>query len=597
MDIRIGTDGGTRTSSPSLVACSRTVLFTDVVDSTGRVCELGDRSWTDVLRTHHARFRDRLSLFGGREVDAAGTGFPGGVRRPHARGGVRVRVPRGRRRPPSRGPHGRPHGRVRARGRQARGRRGPRRRPPGEPGASRRGPRVLHRARRGRRERTEVRRPWFCTSCAASPGSAGCSPLCWDESGAFTAGAPGTAADGGGCHAPQAPGTAREHGRRGMMGSRVRDRPGPRAYLSGAAELERVAPARAVGRVLERLEPSGLAPRQEHRQPRGAPAPATGPPGPDPPPDHRHGEAAPDFERLAPLGGLGRHELPVPDEPDRDVEQERLARRLPRPPERPPLLPSREVSTSQHSSFPRLTLPDPTPGWGLGESATCRSSSWTTRRRARFCSSRSSSRASNENAHTLNRTAPAPTRRTHSAVSRARLIDLRERLAMGRRSIDQLHRPCAHHPAHLEPVREHGLRVRPTRISTAVRATERRPPRRGPPRSRGGRPWHTRHTGTARRVAPATPGHRDRTSRARDRAIRQRSARRTTAQVLLTAANAGLRAATSAADLEQVVRTWIVLFGRIACSFAHAANPNARRVGRGIGRDVARAGSAGAFDR
>jgi len=52
-----------------------TVLFTDVVDSTGRVCELGDRSWTEVLRSHHARFRDRLSLFGGREVDAAGDGF------------------------------------------------------------------------------------------------------------------------------------------------------------------------------------------------------------------------------------------------------------------------------------------------------------------------------------------------------------------------------------------------------------------------------------------------------------------------------------------------------------------------------------------
>jgi class 3 adenylate cyclase len=51
-----------------------TLLFTDVVDSTGRVCELGDRSWTDVLRTHHARFRER---FGGREVDAAGDGFLG----------------------------------------------------------------------------------------------------------------------------------------------------------------------------------------------------------------------------------------------------------------------------------------------------------------------------------------------------------------------------------------------------------------------------------------------------------------------------------------------------------------------------------------
>jgi class 3 adenylate cyclase len=52
-----------------------TLLFTDVVDSTGRVCELGDRTWAGVLRTHHSRFRDRLGRFGGREVDAAGDGF------------------------------------------------------------------------------------------------------------------------------------------------------------------------------------------------------------------------------------------------------------------------------------------------------------------------------------------------------------------------------------------------------------------------------------------------------------------------------------------------------------------------------------------
>lgn len=52
-----------------------TVLFTDVVDSTGRVCELGDRTWAELLRTHQARFRDRLRPFGGREVDAAGDGF------------------------------------------------------------------------------------------------------------------------------------------------------------------------------------------------------------------------------------------------------------------------------------------------------------------------------------------------------------------------------------------------------------------------------------------------------------------------------------------------------------------------------------------
>ena len=52
-----------------------TVLFTDVVDSTGRVLELGDRTWTELLRAHHTRFRERLGRFGGREVDAAGDGF------------------------------------------------------------------------------------------------------------------------------------------------------------------------------------------------------------------------------------------------------------------------------------------------------------------------------------------------------------------------------------------------------------------------------------------------------------------------------------------------------------------------------------------
>jgi class 3 adenylate cyclase len=52
-----------------------TVLFTDVVDSTGRLVELGDRAWTELLGDHHARFRSRLPVFRGREVDAAGDGF------------------------------------------------------------------------------------------------------------------------------------------------------------------------------------------------------------------------------------------------------------------------------------------------------------------------------------------------------------------------------------------------------------------------------------------------------------------------------------------------------------------------------------------
>ncbi len=52
-----------------------TVLFTDIVDSTKRAAELGDRRWRDLLDRHHAIVRRELSRFGGREVDTAGDGF------------------------------------------------------------------------------------------------------------------------------------------------------------------------------------------------------------------------------------------------------------------------------------------------------------------------------------------------------------------------------------------------------------------------------------------------------------------------------------------------------------------------------------------
>lgn len=52
-----------------------TVLFTDVVDSTGRLLEVGDRAWAELLGRHHDRFRGVLARFGGREVDSAGDGF------------------------------------------------------------------------------------------------------------------------------------------------------------------------------------------------------------------------------------------------------------------------------------------------------------------------------------------------------------------------------------------------------------------------------------------------------------------------------------------------------------------------------------------
>ena len=52
-----------------------TVLFTDIVDSTKRAVELGDRRWRQLLNTHDAAVRRELERFRGREVDTAGDGF------------------------------------------------------------------------------------------------------------------------------------------------------------------------------------------------------------------------------------------------------------------------------------------------------------------------------------------------------------------------------------------------------------------------------------------------------------------------------------------------------------------------------------------
>ncbi len=51
------------------------ILFTDIVNSTARAAELGDRAWRGLLRRHHALVRQRLALFEGREVSTAGDGF------------------------------------------------------------------------------------------------------------------------------------------------------------------------------------------------------------------------------------------------------------------------------------------------------------------------------------------------------------------------------------------------------------------------------------------------------------------------------------------------------------------------------------------
>ena len=52
-----------------------TVLFTDIVDSTRKQAEVGDRAWRELLHAHHAAVRAALSHWGGTEHDTAGDGF------------------------------------------------------------------------------------------------------------------------------------------------------------------------------------------------------------------------------------------------------------------------------------------------------------------------------------------------------------------------------------------------------------------------------------------------------------------------------------------------------------------------------------------
>jgi class 3 adenylate cyclase len=52
-----------------------TVLFTDIVDSTKRAAELGDRNWREVVERHHATVRTLLRRYRGAEIDTSGDGF------------------------------------------------------------------------------------------------------------------------------------------------------------------------------------------------------------------------------------------------------------------------------------------------------------------------------------------------------------------------------------------------------------------------------------------------------------------------------------------------------------------------------------------
>jgi len=65
--------GSRRAHEPDRVLA--TVLFTDIVGSTERAADLGDRRWHELVDEHHSRVRRELERSHGREIDTAGDGF------------------------------------------------------------------------------------------------------------------------------------------------------------------------------------------------------------------------------------------------------------------------------------------------------------------------------------------------------------------------------------------------------------------------------------------------------------------------------------------------------------------------------------------
>jgi class 3 adenylate cyclase len=65
---------GSRNASESERALA-TILFTDIVGSTEKAAELGDRGWRALLERHDATVRHQLALHRGREVKTMGDGF------------------------------------------------------------------------------------------------------------------------------------------------------------------------------------------------------------------------------------------------------------------------------------------------------------------------------------------------------------------------------------------------------------------------------------------------------------------------------------------------------------------------------------------
>ena len=62
-------------SEPDVDRVPATVMFTDIVESTRRAAELGDRQWRSLLDRHDNAVRQQLARFRGQEVKNLGDGF------------------------------------------------------------------------------------------------------------------------------------------------------------------------------------------------------------------------------------------------------------------------------------------------------------------------------------------------------------------------------------------------------------------------------------------------------------------------------------------------------------------------------------------
>ena len=80
--------------APEVDRVLTTVLFTDIVASTERAAELGDRRWRDILESHRLLVRRELARFRGREIETVGDGFFGASTGPPGRSAAPVPPPR-----------------------------------------------------------------------------------------------------------------------------------------------------------------------------------------------------------------------------------------------------------------------------------------------------------------------------------------------------------------------------------------------------------------------------------------------------------------------------------------------------------------------